>query len=68
MTVLSHLTRHPNARPSTVVYLIVKNRTTAQLKAEVAAFAHLPDLLASHLAEILPEMCREDRARIEETW
>ena len=58
------VTEHPRKPPHYDEFV----RTTAQLRSEVATFAHLPDLLASHLAEILPEMCREDRARIEESF
>lgn len=37
MSVQEHLKRYPNARPSTVVYLIERDRIIMKLRKEVAA-------------------------------
>lgn len=66
MTALSHAKRNPHARASTLAYLIVQDRKTEQLMAEVNAQVNAA--LVSHLAEILPEFGRADRERIEEAW
>lgn len=66
MTALSHAHRFPNARATTLARLIVQERKTEQLMAEVDA--HVAALLLSELSEKLPDLCRGDRERIEETW
>ncbi len=39
MTIQSHLSKYPNARSSTVAYLIQRDKITQQLRNEVAAEA-----------------------------
>lgn len=68
MTVLSHLARYPNARSSTVVYLIVRNKTTSQLQAEVANFDHVPGILTAELESVLSGFSREQRERMRESF
>ena len=66
MTALEYAKRFPHARSQTIAYLIVQERKTKELMAEVNA--QVQAALVSHLAEILPDACRADRERIEEAW
>lgn len=66
MTALSHAHRFPNARATTLARLIVQERKTEQLMAEVDA--HVAALLVSELSEKLPGLCRADRERIRESF
>ena len=66
MTALEYLRLYPSARPSTVALRLKRDRKTEQLMAEVNA--QVQAALVSHLAEILPELCRADRERIEESF
>lgn len=66
MTALEYLRLYPNARPSTVALRLERDRKTEQLMAGVDARVNAT--LVSHLAEILPDLCRADRERIEETY
>ena len=66
MRPLAHATRYPHARATTLARLIVQERKTEQLMAEVDA--HVSAVLTSHLAEILPDLCRDDLERILETY
>ena len=36
MTARSHLSKHPNARPSTLAYLLKRDAITEQLRKEIA--------------------------------
>lgn len=66
MTALEYAKRFPHARSQTIAYLIVQERKTKELMAEVNA--QVQAALVSHLAEILPDLCREDLNRISETF
>lgn len=53
MTALSHATRYPGARASTLARLIVQERKTEQLMAEVANGDHVESVLIAELETAL---------------
>lgn len=68
MSALSHAKRNPHARATTLAHLIVQDRKTDQLQAEVANFDHVPGILTAELESVLSGFSREQRERIEESF
>jgi len=57
MTARSHLSKHPNARPSTLAYLLKRDAVTEQLRKEIA-----------HADEPQPRMTRMEAERWKSGW